>query len=88
MIGSFANEETRKIHSGVPSKKLPRDVQRIARRKLLYLDAAENLQDLRVPPGNRVEKLKVIGEASTASASMTNGASVPSGRIIAQRTLS
>lgn len=58
MIGSFADEETRKIHSGVPSKKLPRDVQRIARRKLLYLHAAETLQDLLAPPGNRLEKLK------------------------------
>jgi proteic killer suppression protein len=58
MIGSFADEETRKIHSGVPSKKLPRDIQRVARRKLIYLDDAENLQDLFVPPGNQLEKLK------------------------------
>ena len=57
MIGSFADEETRKIHSGVPSKKLPRDIQRVARRKLIYLDDAENLHDLFVPPGNQLEKL-------------------------------
>lgn len=58
MIGSFADEETQKIHGGVPSKKLPRDIQRVARRKLIYLDDAENLQDLLAPPGNRLEKLK------------------------------
>lgn len=58
MIGSFADEETRKIYSGVPSRKLPRDIQRIARRKLIYIDVAENLQDLFAPPGNQLEKLK------------------------------
>ena len=58
MIGSFADEETRKIHSGVPSKKLPRNIQRVARRKLIYLDDAEDLHDLFVPPGNQLEKLK------------------------------
>lgn len=40
------------------SRKLPNDIQRIARRKLEVLDAAENLNDLRVPPSNRLEKLK------------------------------
>jgi proteic killer suppression protein len=59
MIGSFADEETRKIHGGILSKKLPRDIQRGARRKLIYLDDAENLQDLLAPPGNQLEKLKV-----------------------------
>jgi proteic killer suppression protein len=58
MIGSFADDETKQIHGGVPSKKLPRDIQRVARRKLIYLDDAENLQDLLAPPGNRLEKLK------------------------------
>jgi len=41
---------------------LPNDIQRIARRKLEVLDAAESLNDLRVPPSNRLEKLK--GERS------------------------
>jgi proteic killer suppression protein len=58
MIGSFADEETRKIHIGIPSRKWPRDIQRVARRKLIYIDDAENLQDLLAPPGNRLEKLK------------------------------
>ncbi len=58
MIGSFADEEIRKIHDGIPSRKWPRDIQRVARRKLIYIDDAENLQDLLAPPGNRLEKLK------------------------------
>ena len=57
MIENFANTETEKIFQGVVSKKLPRDIQKTARRKLLYLHDAENLQDLLAPPGNRLEKL-------------------------------
>jgi proteic killer suppression protein len=58
MIESFASEETDKIFQGKISKKLPPDIQRTARRKLLYLDNAEDLQDLLAPPGNKLEKLK------------------------------
>jgi toxin HigB-1 len=58
VIESFASEETKKIFAGQISKKLPLDMQRTARRKLIYLDDAEDLQDLRAPPGNRLEKLK------------------------------
>ena len=58
MIESFASKETEKIFHGKVSRKLPLDIQRIARRKLLYLDDAEDLQDLRAPPGNRLEKLR------------------------------
>jgi proteic killer suppression protein len=58
MIESFASEETEKIFRGQLSRKLPKDMQRIARRKLLYLDDAEDLQDLLAPPGNRLEQLK------------------------------
>lgn len=58
MIESFASEETEKIFRGEVSKKLPKDIQRTARRKLLYLDDAEDLNDLLAPPGNRLEKLK------------------------------
>ena len=58
MIESFASAETEKIFRGQVSKKYPRDIQRTARRKLLYLDDAEHLQDLLAPPGNRLEKLK------------------------------
>jgi proteic killer suppression protein len=58
MIESFASEETEKVFRGEISKRLPKDIQRTARRKLLYLDDAEDLQDLLAPPGNRLEKLK------------------------------
>jgi proteic killer suppression protein len=58
VIESFASEETRKIFLGNISAKLPKDIQRTARRKLLYLDDAEDLRDLLAPPGNRLEKLK------------------------------
>ncbi len=57
MIQSFASKETEKIFLGEVSKKLPVDIQRTARRKLLYLDDAEGLQDLQAVPGNRLEKL-------------------------------
>ena len=58
MIESFASDETKKIFLGKTSTKLPKDIQRTARRKLLYLDDADDLQDLLAPPGNRLEKLK------------------------------
>jgi toxin HigB-1 len=58
MIESFASIETEKIFQGKTSNKLPKDIQRTARRKLIYLDDAEDLQDLLAPPGNRLEKLK------------------------------
>jgi len=58
VIESFASKETEKIFQGQISKKLPLEIQRIARRKLIYLDDAEDLHDLQAPPGNRLEKLK------------------------------
>lgn len=57
MIESFADTETEKIFHGAVAKKLPFDIQKAARRKLLYLHDAEDLQDLLAPPGNRLEKL-------------------------------
>lgn len=58
MIVSCADSETEKVYKGVVSRKLPPDIQRTARRKLLYLDDAENLRDLLAPPGNRLETLQ------------------------------
>jgi proteic killer suppression protein len=58
MIKLFGNKETEKIYLGVVSKKYPPDIQQIARRKLKMLHASQNLKDLRVPPANRLEKLK------------------------------
>ncbi len=58
MIQSFASKETEKVFNGRLSRKLPHNIQRTARRKLLYLYDAEDLQDLLAPPGNRLEKLR------------------------------
>jgi proteic killer suppression protein len=58
VIESFASNETKKIFLGQISTKLPKEIQRTARRKLIYLDDADDLQDLLAPPGNRLEKLK------------------------------
>jgi len=58
MIRSFRSGETEKIWNGVRSKRLPQDIQQIARRKLRMLNNARSLNDLRVPPANRLEALK------------------------------
>jgi proteic killer suppression protein len=57
MIKSFRDKQTERLFSRRPLKKLGPQVQRVALRKLLILDAAVTLDDLRVPPGNRLEKL-------------------------------
>jgi toxin HigB-1 len=57
MIRSFASKETERLFRRQFSRKLPQDVQRRARIKLEILDAAESLEDLRIPPSNRLEKL-------------------------------
>jgi len=54
MIKSFADQETALICRGEVSKRLPPAIQRTARRKLVYLDEADNLKDLMAPPGNRL----------------------------------
>lgn len=58
MIETFASAEAEKIFHGQISRKLPKDIQWTARRKLLYLDGAEDLQDLLAPPGKWLENLK------------------------------
>ncbi len=58
VIRSFANRETQRIWEGAGSRKLPRDIQNVARRKLRMLNNAAGLDDLKVPPGNRLEMLK------------------------------
>jgi len=60
VIESFASKETEKIFQGHISKELPLEIQRTTRRKLIYLDEAEDLHDLQVPSGNRLEKLKGV----------------------------
>ena len=57
MIKSFGNEETRLIYSLQRSRKLPSDIQQVALRKLRMINNAVSLNDLCVPPANRLEKL-------------------------------
>jgi toxin HigB-1 len=57
MIRSFRDVEAERLFRRERRVKLPRPLQRGALRKLLILEAAESLDDLRVPPGNRLEKL-------------------------------
>lgn len=58
VIQSFRCEETKKIWEGKTSRRFPQDIQRTALRKLIQLNAAGTLEDMRVPPGNRLEALK------------------------------
>ena len=58
MIQSFGSKETEKIWNGVKSKKLPMEIQNIARRKLRMINNSLDVADLRIPPPNRLEKLK------------------------------
>lgn len=58
MIRSFADKETELIWDGFRSRKLPADIQQKALMKLSLLNRAVRLDDLRVPPGNRLEALK------------------------------
>ena len=58
MIKNFKNKETKKIFNRQKSKKLPSDIQQIALRKLRMLNRATTIQDLLIPPANRLERLK------------------------------
>jgi toxin HigB-1 len=57
MIRNFKDKETQKVFERERSRKLPSDIQQVALRKLRMLNRAETLQDLRVPPANRLERL-------------------------------
>ncbi len=58
MIRNFADKEAEKIWAGIRSRRLPSDIQAVARRKLRMLNNAATLDDLRIPPANRLEALK------------------------------
>jgi len=58
LILSFGDKDTRELFRTGKSRKLPADIWRRALRKLEMIDKAETIEDLRVPPGNRLEKLK------------------------------
>lgn len=57
MIKNFADNETEKIWNGFHSKKFPTEIQNVARRKLRMLNGSQNVNDLRIPPANHLEKL-------------------------------
>lgn len=58
MIKSFKDKETEKIYTLEGSGKLPKDIQQVALRKLRMINNAKNFNDLRIPPANRLEKLR------------------------------
>lgn len=58
MIRTFRDKETEKVFRREASQKFSAALQHQAQRKLAVLDGAETLQDLRIPPGNRLEKLR------------------------------
>ncbi len=58
MIKSFGDKETEKIWNGIRSKKLPDQIQQVARRKLRMINNAYDINDLRIPPSNHLEKLR------------------------------
>jgi toxin HigB-1 len=58
MINSFGSKDTKSIWDGDRVKSLPFEIQAIGRRKLRMLNNSQNINDLRVPPANRLEKLK------------------------------
>ena len=57
MIRSFRDRESERVFNRERARKLPAELHRRAHRKLLLLDAAESIEDLRLPPGNRLERL-------------------------------
>ncbi|MBP9842508.1 MAG: type II toxin-antitoxin system RelE/ParE family toxin [Candidatus Pacebacteria bacterium] len=57
MIRSFASKDTERLFWRERIKQIPPSIERVALRKLTLLNAAVNIQDLRVPPGNRLEQL-------------------------------
>ena len=58
MITDFYDEETLKVWMGEFSRRLPNQIQEVARRKLRMLHNAQRIEDLRIPPNNRLEALK------------------------------
>jgi toxin HigB-1 len=58
MIRSFADRETERVWEGVRSKRLPLEVQEAGLRKLRILNRVRSVEELRLPPGNRLERLQ------------------------------
>jgi proteic killer suppression protein len=58
VIKSYGDRDTGRLFAREPVRRFPAELQRAMLRKLVAIDAAEALEDLRIPPGNRLEKLK------------------------------
>jgi len=58
VINSFSCRDTELIWNGYSSRKFPSTIQQTARRKLVHINSAVSINDLRVPPGNRLKKLE------------------------------
>ena len=58
VIQSFADKDTERVFRRLASKRFSTELQRVAYRKHLIIDGAEDIRDLNIPPGNRLEKLK------------------------------
>ena len=58
VIQTFSDRDTERLFHREPVRRFPAELQRAMLRKLVLVDAAEQLEDLRVPPGDRLEKLK------------------------------
>ena len=66
MTRSFKDKETQKVFEQEYSKKLPKDIQKVTLRKLMMIDTAEKLSDLKIPPANHLEALtgNLVGQWS------------------------
>jgi proteic killer suppression protein len=87
MIRSFACRETQRLFEDETSRRLPSEIQRVARRKLLVLNQARNLNDLRSPPGNRLEPLKADRAGQHIFGLMIDGGFAFDGKTLTLTTL-
>jgi len=87
MIKSFGDKETRQVFVAGKSKRLPPDLLRRAIRRLEYIDLARTLDDLKVPPSNRLHALKGDRKGNTRYPSMTSGAFVSASQKATPMTL-
>lgn len=82
MIRSFKDSDTEKVWNLTYVKRFSNEIAKKAREKLQIIDAAESVNDLRVPPGNRLRSSKATAHRSTASGSTTSGASASHGMTV------
>jgi proteic killer suppression protein len=80
VIRSFRDKDTARVFARESVRRWSSELQHVALRKRRMLDAAMSLDDLRVPPANRLEKLKRDRRGSEASAPMISGASASAGK--------